>query len=251
MIRILLNGIAGHMGKAILAAASENGAVEIVCGVDRMPAPDAGCPVFSSFDEVNVPVDLIIDFSVAAAFDGVLDYALSKKLPAVIGTTGLTEEQIARLDEAAKVIPVFRTGNMSLGVNLQTSLVKEAARVLGPAFDIEITETHHRLKKDAPSGTALMLADAACEGAGRSFDYKLGRDEKDRRRSPDEIGIHSLRGGTVVGDHTVAFYGSDEVIEITHRAFSKRVFAEGALRAAAFLINKEPGLYDMHCVLDA
>lgn len=245
MIRVVLNGIAGHMGQTILKAANETDDILVVAGVDRIVPANMSIPCHLSLKEVTEEFDVLIDFSVAAATDALLDYLEQHPVATIIGTTGLSDRQIARIVALSEKMPMFRTGNMSLGINLISALSETAASVLGPAFDVEITETHHRLKKDAPSGTALMLGEAVCKGLGQKPDYVYGRTPETGARTTNEIGFHSLRGGTVVGEHTVSFFGNDEVIEITHKAFSKRVFAEGALKAALFLKDHPSGLYDM------
>ena len=247
--RVLINGALGHMGQAVLAALNAgDGSLVPAAGIDLMEGDFPGA-LFSAAADVNVPFDVAIDFSRPAATMAVLELCLRDKKPLVTGTTGLGEEQMARLKEAAKVIPVFYSRNMSLGVNLQLALVAAAARVLGDAFDPEIVETHHNLKVDAPSGTALMLAEAI-EGAreGES-ELVFGRHEKNKRRRAEEIGIHSLRGGNKAGEHSVYFLGTDEELVITHRAGSKRVFAEGAVKAAAFVMDQKPGFYTMADVI--
>ncbi len=247
--RVLINGALGHMGQAVLAALNAgDGSLIPAAGVDlkqgAFPAP-----LFSAADQVDVPFDVAIDFSRPEAAMAVLDLCLREGKPLVTGTTGLGERELARLKEASGSIPVFYSRNMSLGVNLQLALVRAAARVLGPAFDPEIVETHHNLKVDAPSGTALMLAEAieaACEGES---ELVFGRHDKSKPRDRGEIGIHSLRGGNVAGEHAVYFLGTDEELIITHRAGSKRVFAEGALKAAAFLLTRNTGFYTMEDVI--
>ncbi len=247
--RVLINGALGHMGQAVLAALNAgDGAWIPAVGVDIQKGPFPGT-LFSSAAEVDEPFDVAIDFSRPAATMAVLDLCLREKKPLVTGTTGLGEAEMARLREASRIIPVFYSRNMSLGVNLQLALVQAATRVLGEAFDPEIVETHHNLKVDAPSGTALMLAEAIESARSGESELVFGRHEKNRRRSKQEIGIHSLRGGNVAGEHTVCFLGTDEEIVITHRAGSKRVFAQGALKAAAFLLEQEPGLYSMKDVV--
>ena len=254
MISILINGICGHMGRNVYAACNASkDAFLAVCGVDAAePDGTLACPVYHDFEKVSEKIDVIVDFSVPAAALKALDFALLHGLPIVIATTGLGEAEQKRLDEAAKHIPVFQTGNLSLGVNLQRTLAKEAASVLGDGFDAEIIETHHNRKVDAPSGTALMLADSVASAYEEEAQhaYVFGRHETNKRRTKGEIGIHSVRGGTVVGEHTVEFLGQDEVIEITHRAFSRQIFAVGALRAAAFLATAPCGRYDMSDVLE-
>ncbi len=245
MARLLINGIGGQMGAALLKALKkdDHGFTD-VCGVDPF-AKELTVPVFASAKDVNVPVDIVIDFSVPKATEEILAYCEAHQTPAVICTTALSGELIEKIREASKTIPVFRSGNMSLGVNLMCALLKQARQTLGDAFDIEVIETHHNRKKDAPSGTALMLAEAIREADGVDHPYVFGRSEKDRRREPGEIGFHSIRGGTIVGQHEVRFLGEDEEIAIRHEAYSKQVFAAGALKAAQFLLTKENGLFTM------
>jgi len=247
MISVIINGICGQMGRAVYAAIqAQSGAFSAVAGVDPFDCTSTfACPVYKTLDEVQETADVIIDFSIPATTPEILRYALEKKTPVVIGTTGLGERELKLLRSASDRIPVFQTGNMSLGVNLQVELVQLAASTLGASFDVEIIETHHRKKVDSPSGTALMLANAVASISPEDEEFVYGRHEKNKRRSDNEIGIHSVRGGTVVGEHQVQFIGNDEIIEISHRAFSKQVFAQGALRAARFLASKQTGLYNM------
>ncbi len=244
--RLLINGIGGQMGRALLNAVSngESG-FEPVCGVDPFFHGSIGIPVYSCVDDIDIPVDVAIDFSVPKATKDLLSYCLKTETPVVICTTALSEELIAEIDKASKIIPVFRSGNMSVGINLMRALLKMAKQTLGDSFDVEIIEAHHNRKKDAPSGTALMLADAIGKADGEEHPFVFGRREKDHRREPGEIGFHSIRGGTIVGEHEVRFLGEDEEISIRHEAYSKRVFANGALRAASFLLLKKNGLYSM------
>lgn len=247
--RVLINGALGHMGQAVLAALKAGeGELVPAAGIDIQPGEFPGA-LFSSAAEVDVPFDVAIDFSRPEATMAVLDLCLREGKPLVTGTTGLGEGEMARLKEAARTIPVFYSRNMSLGVNLQLALVRAATRVLGDAFDPEIVETHHNLKVDAPSGTALMLAEAIEASRHMESELVFGRHEKNRRRTKEEIGIHSLRGGNVAGEHAVYFLGTDEEIVITHRAGSKRVFAQGAVKAAAFLLSQNPGMYSMEDVI--
>ncbi len=251
MIRVLLNGANGHMGRVVASIAAGDPDITIVGGVDIAPASSDAFPVFSSYEEVNVEADVIIDFSVASAVDAMLSYGREKKIPMVICTTGLSDEQLDLLTEASKVVAVFRSGNMSLGINLLQKLIGQAATVLMPAgFDAEIEEIHHRRKVDAPSGTALMLADAIRDSYAKDYDYVYDRSERRQARPKKEIGITSLRGGTVTGIHNVLFAGEDEVIEIRHTAYSRDVFAKGAVEAARYLAGKGPGLYSMSDVID-
>jgi len=251
MIRILINGICGQMGKAIFEAAkNQSGLYSVVGGVDRMPTDGIGVPVYTDCRDVKEDFDVLIDFSIPAALPDTLRLAQRRGTPIVVGTTALAEKHLRLLEGAAKLIPVFQTGNMSLGVNLQMELIKHAKATLGEGFDVEIVERHHRRKIDAPSGTALMLAKCIQDETATGADLVFGRHETDRRRSDEEIGIHSIRGGTIVGEHEVHFYGRDEVVEINHRAYSKQVFAVGALRAASFLLNKPNGLYNMQNIVN-
>ena len=246
MKQLLINGIGGQMGNALLntIADSDHG-FAIACGVDPFCEKKFSFPVVASPEDVDVPADVVIDFSVPEATEKILAYSLENQIPAVICTTALPDALIEKIDAASKEIPIFRSGNMSLGINLMLALIKQARLTLGDAFDIEIIETHHNRKKDAPSGTALMLADAIRDADGTEHAYVYGRREKDRRREKGEIGFHSIRGGTIVGQHEVRFLGQDEEVSIRHEAYSKRVFAEGALRAARFLLAKDKGLYSM------
>lgn len=251
MISVLINGICGQMGRAVYAACqAQSGAFSVAAGVDVSGCDAFACPVYRNMDNVTEPVDVVVDFSVPASIPSVLRFAQLKKIPVIIGTTGLGEREYKLIRSASERIPVFQTGNMSLGVNLQLELIQLASATLGNAFDVEIIETHHRMKVDAPSGTALMLANAVASGYADESELVYGRHEKNRRRTQNEIGIHSVRGGTVVGEHQVQFIGNDEIIEITHRAFSKQVFAQGALRAAKFIVGKQNGLYNMKNVVN-
>ena len=247
--KVLINGALGHMGQAVLAALkAADGDLVPAVGIDLQTGDFPGA-LFASAEAVDVPFDIAIDFSRPQATMAVLELCLREGKPLVTGTTGLGEAEMSRLKEAAKTIPVFYSRNMSLGVNLQLALVRAATRVLGSAFDPEIVETHHNLKVDAPSGTALMLAEAIEGARDGESELVFGRHETNKRRDKKEIGIHSLRGGNKAGEHSVYFLGTDEEIVITHRAGSKRVFADGALTAAAWLLDKEPGFYTMENVI--
>ncbi len=247
--KVLINGALGHMGQAVLAALkAADGDLVPAVGIDLQTGDFPGA-LFASAEAVDVPFDIAIDFSRPQATMAVLELCLREGKPLVTGTTGLGEAEMSRLKEAAMTIPVFYSRNMSLGVNLQLALVRAATRVLGSAFDPEIVETHHNLKVDAPSGTALMLAEAIEGARDGESELVFGRHETNKRRDKKEIGIHSLRGGNKAGEHSVYFLGTDEEIVITHRAGSKRVFADGALTAAAFLLDREPGFYTMENVI--
>lgn len=250
MIRILINGICGQMGRAIFEAASnQSGLYSVVAGVDHAESGGCPVPVYPSCDDVQEQFDVLIDFSVPAALPDTLRLAQKRRVPIVVGTTGLTERHMRLVEGAAEQVPVFQTGNMSLGVNLQMELIRHAKATLGSGFDVEIIERHHRRKVDAPSGTALMLARCIeAESAGESG-LVFGRHETNKRRTDGEIGLHSVRGGTIVGEHEVLFLGRDEVVEVNHRAYSKQVFAVGALRAASFLLGKHSGLYSMQDIV--
>lgn len=249
MIRVLLNGINGHMGKAMLHTLPEwSEEIIIVAGVDLNTYSEE-IPVFSDVAEVEIPFDVALDFSVPAATMKLIDYCVEHKKAVVIGTTGLNEEHLLSIKKASSFIPVFRSGNMSLGINLMQMLVKQAKQTLGDRFDVEIIETHHNRKIDAPSGTAKMLVETIKSASDQSLKCVYGRKETNHRREKDEIGIHSLRGGTITGEHEVIFLGDDESISIKHRAFSKDVFANGAYQAVKFILEKEPGMYQMDDLL--
>ncbi|MBR0466924.1 MAG: 4-hydroxy-tetrahydrodipicolinate reductase [Clostridia bacterium] len=247
MLNVLLSGAAGAMGKNVSAVAAAQNDIKIVAGVDRNEV-SCGFPIFSDFASVNVPLDVIIDFSNVSALEKMLDYAEEKKIPVVIATTGYSDKQLERIKAAAKVIPIFKTANFSLGVNVLISLVKRAAAMM-PGFDIEVVEKHHHNKLDAPSGTALMLADAANAARGNELHFEFDRHSKRAKRDPKEIGVHSIRGGTIVGEHDVIFAGENEVITLSHNAESRAVFAAGAISAARFIVNKKAGLYNMNDLL--
>ena len=250
MIRIIMHGCNGRMGQAITRLAKENNELTIVAGVDPFDGVANDYPVFKSIEECNVEADVVIDFASAKAVDSLLTYCLDKKLPVVLCTTGLSEEQLVKVKEASKEIAVLKSANMSLGVNLLIKLLKESAPVLGNAgFDIEIVEQHHKMKKDAPSGTALALADAINESMDNRYSYVFDRSPRSEARRENEIGISAVRGGTIVGIHDVIFAGEDEVITLNHTAYSRAIFAKGALSAAAFLAGKEAGYYDMQDVI--
>ena len=242
-MKIWISGAMGHMGRAVAeqAAASR---VEIVGGVD-VQGGQADFPVYASFDECPAQGDAIIDFSRPEGLTALLRYATANRLPVVLATTGYTPEQLQAIDEAARVIPVFRSANMSIGVALLRQLCRKAAQVLGEDFDVEIVEAHHNRKVDAPSGTALMLYDAVKDAYAQPREAVYGRGGRDCKRRHTEIGIHALRGGTVTGEHEVCFLGQSERVTIRHSAENRSIFAAGALRAAAFLVGKGPGLYTM------
>ncbi len=246
MQKMIISGCCGHMGRVVADICAADPVVEVSAGIDILPQPMEGFPVFSSPAACTAEADAVIDFSHPSALEPLLDFCVERKLPVVLATTGYSEEQLALIDRTAQSIPVFRSANMSLGVNVLVDLVRRAAALLGADYDVEIVERHHRRKLDAPSGTALMLADAAAQGLPYDPECVFDRHSVRKARDGREIGISSVRGGTIVGDHTVIFAGRDEVIEISHHAASREIFASGAVQAAKFLatVNK-PGLYSM------
>ena len=246
MTKILIWGIGGKMGKNILECLSAFENAQCVGGVDKFADPKQfSYPVFKSGKDINVDADVIIDFSRPDALDEILEYALAHKTGIMLATTGYTPEQQAKIDEASKSIAVFQSSNMSLGVNLMIELCRKAANFLGNNFEVEIIEQHHNQKVDAPSGTALSIAKAINEEFAGSKEFIYGRSGKNSKRQNNEIGIHAVRGGTIVGKHDVLFIGKDEVITIKHEAQSRMVFAQGAIRAGLFLATKKTGKYSM------
>lgn len=251
MIKLLLSGCCGHMGRTVTALVNSREGFEITAGVDLKEDNNLDYPVFASFDEVNVNFDVIIDFSHPTALAGLLEYVNKMHIPAVLCSTGYSDEQIEEINTSSKHCAIFRSANMSLGINLLSDICRQAAKILGDNFDIEIIEAHHNLKLDAPSGTALMLEKSIEKG----LDYKpeLVYDRHDRRQKRDkkEIGMHAVRGGNIVGEHQIIFAGEDEIITFSHSARSKTVFASGALDAAAFMAGKKSGLYSMKDVISS
>ena len=243
MIKILISGALGRMGRKVYEACSENDKVTVVCGVDITEKKDGPFPVYPSFESVKEKPDVIIDFSSPAALDSILSYAAANRRPAVLCATGYSEEQTAQIKKASEKTAIFRSANMSLGVNVLISLVKKAALLLD-GFDIEIIEKHHNNKIDAPSGTALMLADAIKEELPEKFCI-YGREGKVGKRNKDEIGVHAVRGGNIVGEHEVLFAGTNETLTFSHSAADRSVFAFGAVKAAVFISDKKNGLYNM------
>ncbi len=237
------------MGIAVSHLVADNADAKIVAGIDINTSSVAEFPVYQSISEFSGKADVIVDFSHHSALEGLLEYALATSTPLVVCTTGHTDEELALMREAAKSIAVFFSGNMSIGINLITELCRQAARALGNGFDVEIIEKHHNKKLDAPSGTALMIANALSEERAET-QYVYDRHNERRLRDPAEIGIHSVRGGTIVGDHEVIFAGNNEMITISHTAMSREVFATGAVRAAIFLKGKSAGMYDMSDVIN-
>ena len=250
MTRIILHGCSGHMGHVVAEIAAQDPDLSIVAGLDAVDDGTRPFPVYTDKKDCTEEADAVVDFSTAKAVDSLLDYCVERKLPLVLCTTGLTEEQLAKVREASGEIAILRSANMSLGINTILKLAAEAAKVLYPAgFDIEVEEMHHRRKLDAPSGTALLLADGIRGALDEEVDYVYDRSARSMARPKAEIGISSLRGGTVVGEHEVVFAGQDEVIRISHSAFSRAIFAKGAAAAAKFLAGKPAGLYTMSDVI--
>lgn len=252
MVRAIMHGCNGHMGQVITGLIKEDPDMEIVAGIDVVDCRDNGYPVYADIHACQVEADVIIDFSSAKAVDELLKYSVERQIPVVLCTTGLTEEQLAAVEEASKKVAILKSANMSLGVNMLLKLVQEAAKILMPAgFDAEIVEKHHNRKLDAPSGTALALADSINEVLNGEYEYKFDRSQDHKKREKKEIGISAVRGGNIVGVHDVIFAGMDEVITFNHTAYSRGVFAKGAVQAAKFLAGKPAGHYEMSHVIDA
>lgn len=250
MTRIIMHGCNGKMGQVITDIVAGDPDAEIVAGIDITGEKRNDYPVFADIDKCDVEADAVIDFSSYKATDKLLEWCAGKKLPLVLCTTGLSEEQIEKVKEYSKSYAILRSANMSLGINMLLKELKNVANVLAPAgFDIEIVEKHHNQKLDAPSGTAIALADSINESLNMEYNYKYDRTLTKEKRDPKEIGISSVRGGSIVGEHEVIFAGRDEVITITHTAYSKAIFANGAVSAAKFLSGKPAGLYDMGDVI--
>lgn len=244
MLKVLINGINGRMGQEVLKQVNSSTDFEVCCGVDKFNDKETSFPIYTDVNSIKEVPDVIIDFSIPEASMNILEFAKDKKIPAVISTTGFSDEQLHTIEEYSKSIPVFRSGNMSYEINIMADIVsKLATRLKGS--DIEIVETHHRNKLDAPSGTALILADSINEALDNQKEYQYNRHSVRQKRPDNEIGIHSIRGGTEVGKHTVMFLGENEKLEITHTVTSRSIFADGALKAAKFLVNKNKGLYNM------
>lgn len=240
------------MGQVITGICKEDENIEIVAGIDPYTGLKNDYPVFAKIGECNVEADVIVDFAAAPAVDDLLAYSIEKQIPVVLCTTGLTEEQLQKVEETSKKVAVLKSANMSLGINMLMDLLQKAAKILAPAgFDMEIVEKHHNQKLDAPSGTALALADSINEALDNAYNYKYDRSQERKKRDKYEIGIQAVRGGNIVGEHEVIFAGTDEVIEFKHTAYSKAVFAKGAVEAAKFLAGKPAGRYEMSDVIAA
>lgn len=245
MVKVLINGCNGKMGQVLSERIRDTQDIEVLCGVDKIDTGDNNYPVFTDIHSINLIPDVIIDFSIPVATFPILDFAKKNNIPIVIATTGFTEKEEEKIKEISKNLPVFKSSNMSYEINLMSKLVASLAKKL-PESDIEIVETHHNRKVDAPSGTALILADSINEACNNEFKYEYNRHAKREKRAKNEIGIHSLRGGTEAGKHTVIFFGNNESLEITHNVTSRSVFADGAIKAANFIIHKDNGLYSMN-----
>lgn len=245
MTDIIITGANGKMGKVIQSVVASRQDCQIVAGIDLNTQPNGMFPIYSSLNEVKEKADVIIDFSNPILLDELLDYSAKTSTALVIATTGFNEQQKAKIAEASKVSPIFFTYNMSMGINLLANLAKKAVEILGDDFDIEIVEKHHNQKIDAPSGTALMLADSICEVTPNPMKYEYDRHSKREKRSKNEIGMHAIRGGTIVGEHDIIFAGRDEIITLSHSARSKEIFAVGAVNAAVYICGKSAGMYDM------
>lgn len=243
MVSIILSGANGKMGHVVADLVLNNEDCKIVAGVDISGKSECDFPVYKNFD--NITGDVIIDFSNPSALDNILNFAIKNKNGVVLATTGYSKEHIDKIKEASKIIPIFFTFNMSLGINLLVNLAKKAYSVLGENFDIEIIEKHHNQKIDAPSGTAIMLAEAINDEANNSYKFVFDRHNTRHERGSKELGIHTVRGGTIVGEHEVIFAGKDEIVTLSHSARSKDIFAVGSIKAACFIKDKPPGLYNM------
>ena len=250
MVKIIMHGCNGHMGQVISGIVEKDPDAEIVAGIDIADQGKNSYPVFTDIDACQVEADAIIDFSSTKATDKLLEYSAARQIPVVLCSTGLSQEQLAKVEETSRKVAVLKSANMSLGINTLLKLVQDAARVLAAAgFDMEIVEKHHRLKLDAPSGTALALADSINEAMDNQYHYVYDRSQKREKRDDKEIGISAVRGGTIVGEHEIIFAGQDEVIEFKHTAYSKAIFGKGAVEAAKFLAGKPAGRYDMSDVI--
>ena len=245
MIKVLINGCNGKMGKMLVGRIQETENIEVLCGVDKLNDGSLPFSIFTDINQINMIPDVIIDFSIPDATMNILEFAKTNNIPTVIATTGFNDEQIRIIEEHSKQFPIFKSANMSYEINLISKIVSELACKLKDS-DIEIVETHHNQKIDSPSGTALLLADSINKSLGNEMYYELNRSSKKEKRDKKEIGISSIRGGNEVGKHQVIFFGNNESLEITHQVTSRSVFADGAIKAAMFIINKEPGLYNMN-----
>ena len=245
MIKVLINGCNGRMGKVLASKIQENENIDVLCGVDRENFNNTSFPVFTNINDINLIPDVIIDFSLPEATFKILEFANAHKIPTVIATTGFSNEQFHQIEEYSKIFPIFQSANMSYEINLMSKLVAELAQKLSDS-DIEIIETHHNKKIDSPSGTALILANSINQALNDEMHFETNRCAKKEKRDKKEIGISSIRGGTEVGKHQVIFFGDNESLEITHNVTSRAVFANGAIKAAFFIVNQETGIYHMN-----
>ena len=252
MVSIIMHGCNGKMGRIITGLISEDQDVTVAAGVDTQDQGQNPFPVFNNIKECTVKADVVIDFSTASAVDDLLEYCIKEQTPCVLCTTGLSQQQLDKVQEASGKVAVLKSANMSLGINMLMKLLKEAAAILAPAgFDVEIVEKHHRMKLDAPSGTALALGDSINQVFDGEYEYVYDRSQRRQKRPVKEIGYSAVRGGTIVGEHDVIFAGADEVVTFSHTAYSRAVFGKGAIQAAKFLKGKSAGLYDMSHVINA
>jgi len=250
MTNVIMHGCNGKMGQTIVGLIADDDEIVLAAGVDAYDEGKNSFPVFKNIKDCNVKADVIIDFSAAPAVDGLLDYCVEQQIPCVLCTTGLSDAQLKKVEEASKKTAILKSANMSLGINMLMKLLKEAALVLAPAgFDVEIVEKHHKLKVDAPRGTALALGDSVNEALNKEYEYVYDRSQRREKRPQKEIGFSAVRGGTIVGEHDVIFAGADEVVTFSHTAYSKAVFGKGAVQAAKFLKGKPAGLYSMSDVI--
>ena len=249
MIKLILCGCNGYMGRVVTDLVASDPVIDIVAGVDVDTQQHYVYPVYADPNEFKGDADVVLDFSNPSALEGLIDYCTTKKAPLILCATGYSPEQLKNIEKASGQIPVFRSGNMSVGINLLIDLIERASAVLGEDFDVEIVERHHRRKVDAPSGTAIMLADAVAGNLPEKPDYVFERESTRKPRGKNEIGISAVRAGTIVGVHDVIFAGQDEVIELRHTAASRDVFAVGAIKAARYIVNKPAGMYNMKDVL--
>ena len=251
MVKIIMHGCNGKMGQVISQLLKEDKQAEIVAGIDLFDNRENGYPVFTNIWDCNIKADAVIDFASSKATDALLDYCIRRELPVVVCTTGLSEEQLWNISETSKKVAVLRSANMSLGVNMLLKLLQSAAKVLAPAgFDMEIVEKHHKHKVDAPSGTAIAMAESLNGALDNAYTFNFDRSHERKAREENEIGVVAVRGGSIVGEHDVIFAGTDEVVTFSHTAYSKVIFAKGAIQAAKFLAGKPAGLYGMSDVID-
>ena len=252
MVKMIMHGCNGRMGQVISSICQEDSDIQIVAGIDPYDGIENSYPVFQRIEDCKVEADVVVDFAAASAVDSLLKYCVQHQLPVVLCTTGLSEEQNRKVEEAGRKTAVLKSANMSLGINVLMELLQKAARILAPAgFDMEIVEKHHNQKVDAPSGTALALADSINEALENAYQYKYDRTQERKKREKNEIGIQAVRGGSIVGEHEVIFAGVDEVITFSHTAYSRAVFGKGAVQAAKYLAGKPAGKYDMGNVVDS